>query len=67
MTETWLKTESRKYLARILGATILYAAALVLSIRWLQHNPPSPLRYPIAVLPVMPALLFQMQCCIFSG
>ena len=65
MTEKWLKNESRKYLARILGSTILYAAALVLSIRWLQHNPPAPWKYPIAALPVLPALFIPLTVAHF--
>jgi hypothetical protein len=50
---------------RILGATLLYAAALVLSIRWLQHNPPAPWKYPIAILPVLPALLIPVAAAHF--
>jgi hypothetical protein len=65
MTEAHLNLESRKYLVRILGATLLYAAALVLSIRWLQHNPPAPWKYPIAILPVLPALLIPVAAAHF--
>jgi hypothetical protein len=65
MTEVSLKNESRKYLARILGATLLYTVALILSIRWLQHNPPAPWKYPIAVLPVVPALFIPIAVAHF--
>jgi len=60
-----MSRESRKYQVRILGATLLYAAALILSIRWLQHNPPAPWKYLIAVLPVLPALAIPFAAARF--
>jgi hypothetical protein len=65
MTAKYLKNESRKYLLRILGLTLLYSATLVLSLRWLQHNPPAPWKYPIAVLPVLPALFIPVAVVYF--
>jgi hypothetical protein len=65
MTEEYQGSESRKYLVRILGATLVYAAALVLSIRWLQDNPPTVWKYPIAVLPVLPALVIPIAAAHF--
>jgi len=57
MIEGCVKNGSPKYLARILGATALYGAAVFVSLRLLRHEPPAMWRYPIAVLPVLPALL----------
>jgi hypothetical protein len=34
----------------------LYTIALVISIRWLHHNPEAPWKYAIAVFPVLPVL-----------
>jgi ABC-type cobalamin transport system permease subunit len=56
MSENPMKVASRRYSAGVLGAMSLYAVALVVSIRWLQHNPSPPWKYVIAVLPVLPAL-----------
>ena len=45
-----------KYAATFLAALVLYGAALVVSLRWLQAGAPEQWKYSIAVLPVLPAL-----------
>ena len=65
MTDECLKHESRKYQVRILCLMLLYTATLFLSIRWLLHNPPAPWKYPIAALPVLPALFIPVAVAHF--
>ena len=46
----------RRYTVVVLSAMALYTLALVVSLRWLHHNPETPWKYLIAILPVLPAL-----------
>jgi hypothetical protein len=52
----WNHAPARRYIAGVLGAITLYTVVLVISIRWLHHNPAAPWKYAIAVLPVFPVL-----------
>jgi hypothetical protein len=47
---------ARRYIIGVLSAMTLYAVVLVISLRWLHHNPEAPWKYAIAVLPVLPIL-----------
>ncbi|OAI57810.1 hypothetical protein AYO47_07580 [Planctomyces sp. SCGC AG-212-M04] len=56
MSHHVLKAAGRSYVWSVLGAVLLYAIALVISLRWLHDAPGPPWKYFIAVLPVLPAL-----------
>ncbi len=60
MTETTTKNAGRQYMARIVGSTVVYAIAVVVSIRGLQHNSTAPWKYGLALLPVFPALFIPV-------
>lgn len=45
-----------KYTATMLVSLVLYAAALMASLTWLKAGVEGPLKYFVAVLPVLPAL-----------
>jgi hypothetical protein len=45
-----------KYLATMFISLVLYVAALAVSLRWLHAGVEGPLKYFVALLPVLPAL-----------
>ena len=46
----------RRYIVSVCSSVLFYIIALIVSLIWLQNDPPLPWRYFIAVLPVLPAL-----------
>ena len=51
---------AKSYSIRVLGAMAVYGVAVFVSVRWLQHNPPAPWKYAIAILPVLPAMFVPL-------
>lgn len=47
---------NRRYITEILISMAFYTVLVVVSVRWLHHNPAAPWKYGIAVLPIFPAL-----------
>ena len=47
---------ARRYTLNVLGSMVVYAIVLVVSLSLLKHGVPSPWKYVIALLPVLPAL-----------
>jgi hypothetical protein len=47
---------ARRYTLSVVGSMVAYAFVLVVSLSLLKHGVPSPWKYVIAVLPVLPAL-----------
>ncbi len=47
----------KRYTAEMIAAVTAYAVVLVVSIRMLQHGIQGPLRYTVALLPMLPLLL----------
>jgi Na+/melibiose symporter-like transporter len=56
MSTTRAQYARKQYLERLLMAIVAYAIVLFVSIRWLRGSPAAPWKYPIALLPVFPAL-----------
>lgn len=52
----WYERPVAKYAATMLISLVLYALVLIVSLRWLQAGAYESLKYPIALLPVLPAL-----------
>ena len=50
----------KKYRAGVYSAMAVYVVFLFISVRWLQHHPPAPWKYAIAVMPVLPLLWVPM-------
>lgn len=51
------KRNARGYAAQLAGAMAIYAVVLALALTWLQHKPPGPSRYLVALLPMIPLAL----------
>jgi hypothetical protein len=56
VVKNWFSRPAAKYVATMLISLVLYSAALVVSLRWLQAGVAGPWKYAIALLPVLPAL-----------
>jgi hypothetical protein len=54
--KNWFCRPAAKYSATMLISLLLYGAALVVSLRWLEAGVEGPWKYAIALLPVLPAL-----------
>ncbi|HJT70611.1 MAG TPA: hypothetical protein VJ731_10450 [Terriglobales bacterium] len=51
------KVAKRKYRLRMLVSMAVYVALVYVSVRWLHRQPPTPWKYVIAVMPMLPVLL----------
>jgi hypothetical protein len=64
--KSWFQVSCGRYVVTMLVSLVLYAAVLVVSLKWLQAGATSPGKYFVAVLPVLPAfgvLLAVVQRC----
>jgi hypothetical protein len=54
--KSWICPPAAKYAVWMIISLALYAVALVISLTWLKAGIEGPLKYAVAVLPVLPAL-----------
>jgi len=54
--ENWFRQPCARYTVAMLLSLVLYSIVLVISLTWLKAGVEGPLKYAIAVMPVMPAL-----------
>jgi O-antigen/teichoic acid export membrane protein len=61
------KNSAKRYMAELMAAMVGYAVVLSASIWWISRSPATPLRWVVALLPMLPILLGARAIVRFFG